>query len=84
LLPHCQDNADEPYHGSQRFGDLIRPVGKPLTPGDASTAASAAASFNAAALLPGVLLALACTCLGARYGLDLGGLWRSDVHATGA
>jgi len=34
----------------------------------------------AAALLSGVLLALAVHMLGARYGLDLGGLWRSDVH----
>src|SRR4051794_22793517 len=34
----------------------------------------------AAALLSGVLLALAVHMLGARYGLDLGGLWRSDSH----
>jgi hypothetical protein len=34
----------------------------------------------AAALLSGVLLALAVHMLGARYGLDLGGLWRSDTH----
>ena len=34
----------------------------------------------AAALLSGMLLALAVHMLGARYGLDLGGLWRSDVH----
>jgi hypothetical protein len=34
----------------------------------------------AAALLSGVLLALAVHMLGARYGLDLGGLWRSDIH----
>ena len=34
----------------------------------------------AAALISGVLLALAVHMLGARYGLDLGGLWRSDVH----
>jgi hypothetical protein len=34
----------------------------------------------AAALLSGVLLALAVHMLGAGYGLDLGGLWRSDVH----
>lgn len=32
----------------------------------------------AAALMSGVLLALAVHMLGARYGLDLGGLWRSD------
>src|SRR6516164_4142730 len=30
------------------------------------------------AVLSGVLLALAVHMLGARYGLDLGGLWRSD------
>jgi hypothetical protein len=30
------------------------------------------------AVIPGVLLALAVHMLGARYGLDLGGLWRSD------
>src|SRR5215472_5028345 len=30
------------------------------------------------ATLSGVLLALALHMLGARYGLDLGGLWRSD------
>lgn len=30
------------------------------------------------ALLSGVLLALAVHMLGARYGLDLGGLWRTD------
>src|SRR5215470_19478403 len=30
------------------------------------------------AMLSGVLLALAVHMLGARYGLDLGGLWRSD------
>jgi hypothetical protein len=30
------------------------------------------------AMLSGVLLALAVQMLGARYGLDLGGLWRSD------
>jgi hypothetical protein len=34
----------------------------------------------AAALMSGVLLALAVHMLGARYGLDLGGLWQSDVH----
>src|SRR4051812_20628156 len=34
----------------------------------------------AAALLSGMLLALAVHMLGARYGLDLGGLWRSDLH----
>jgi hypothetical protein len=34
----------------------------------------------AAALMSGVLLALAVHMLGARYGLDLGGLWRSDAH----
>jgi hypothetical protein len=32
----------------------------------------------AAAAISGVLLALAVHMLGARYGLDLGGLWRSD------
>src|SRR4051794_41575565 len=34
----------------------------------------------AAALLSGMLLALAVHMLGARYGLDLGGVWRSHVH----
>ena len=33
-----------------------------------------------AAVISGVLLALAVHMLGARYGLDLGGLWRSDTH----
>jgi hypothetical protein len=33
-----------------------------------------------AAMVSGVLLALAVHMLGARYGLDLGGLWRSDPH----
>jgi len=33
-----------------------------------------------AAMVSGVLLALAVHMLGARYGLDLGGLWRSDTH----
>ena len=33
----------------------------------------------AGALISGVLLALAVHMLGARYGLDLGGLWRSDT-----
>ena len=32
------------------------------------------------AMISGVLLALAVHMLGARYGLDLGGLWRSDRH----
>jgi hypothetical protein len=32
------------------------------------------------AMISGVLLALAVHMLGARYGLDLGGLWRSDTH----
>ncbi|MFL6792491.1 MAG: hypothetical protein ACJ8EE_15135 [Bradyrhizobium sp.] len=32
------------------------------------------------ALISGVLLALAVHMLGARYGLDLGGLWRSDTR----
>ena len=31
-------------------------------------------------MLSGVLLALAVHMLGARYGLDLGGLWRSDTR----
>ncbi len=31
------------------------------------------------AMVSGVLLALAVHMLGARYGLDLGGLWRSDT-----
>jgi hypothetical protein len=34
----------------------------------------------AAALISGVLLALAVHMLGARFGLDLGRLWRSDSH----
>jgi hypothetical protein len=34
----------------------------------------------AGALLAGVLLALAMHMLGARFGLDLGGLWRSDTN----
>jgi hypothetical protein len=34
----------------------------------------------ATALMSGVLLALAVHMLGARYGLDLGGLWRTDTH----
>jgi hypothetical protein len=33
----------------------------------------------AAAIVSGVLLALAVHMLGARYGLDLGGLWRKDT-----
>jgi hypothetical protein len=32
------------------------------------------------AMISGVLLALAVHMLGARFGLDLGGLWRSDIH----
>jgi hypothetical protein len=32
------------------------------------------------AMLSGVLLALAVHMLGARYGLDLGGLWRSETR----
>jgi hypothetical protein len=32
------------------------------------------------AMISGVLLALAVHMLGARYGLDLVGLWRSDTH----
>jgi hypothetical protein len=35
----------------------------------------------AGAMVSGVLLALAVHMLGARYGLDLGGLWRSDTHS---
>src|SRR6185436_12594325 len=34
----------------------------------------------AGAMISGVLLALAVHMLGARYGLDLGGLWQSDTH----
>jgi hypothetical protein len=34
----------------------------------------------AGAMVSGVLLALAVHMLGARYGLDLGGLWRSGTH----
>src|ERR1700750_1991665 len=34
----------------------------------------------AAALLSGLLLALAVHMLGARFGLDLGGLWRNDTR----
>ena len=34
----------------------------------------------AGAIVSGVLLALAVHMLGARYGLDLGGLWRSDIR----
>ena len=34
----------------------------------------------AGAMISGVLLALAVHMLGARYGLDLGGLWRTDTH----
>jgi hypothetical protein len=34
----------------------------------------------AGAMVSGVLLALAVHMLGARHGLDLGGLWRSDTH----
>src|SRR3979411_3210321 len=34
----------------------------------------------AGAMISGVLLALAVHMLGARYGLDLGGLWRSDTR----
>ena len=32
------------------------------------------------AMVSGVLLALAVHMLGSRYGLDLGGLWRSDTR----
>lgn len=35
--------------------------------------------IHAGAMISGVLLALAMHMLGARYGLDLGGLWRSDT-----
>ena len=34
------------------------------------------------AMICGVLLALAVHMLGARYGLDLGGLWRTDTHES--
>ena len=34
----------------------------------------------AGAMITGVLLALAVHMLGARYGLDLGGLWRNDTR----
>src|ERR1700704_6920550 len=34
----------------------------------------------AGAMVSGVLLALAVHMLGVRYGLDLGGLWRSDAR----
>ena len=34
----------------------------------------------AGAMISGMLLALAVHMLGARYGLDLGGLWRSDPN----
>ena len=34
----------------------------------------------AGAMISGVLLALAVHMLGARFGLDMGGLWRSDVR----
>src|SRR5476651_1376383 len=34
----------------------------------------------AGAMISGVLLALAVHMLGVRYGLDLGGLWRSDIR----
>jgi hypothetical protein len=34
----------------------------------------------AGAMVSGVLLALAVHMLGVRFGLDLGGLWRSDPH----
>jgi hypothetical protein len=37
--------------------------------------------IRAGAMISGVLLALAVHMLGARYGLDLGGLWRSDTHS---
>jgi hypothetical protein len=36
----------------------------------------------AGAMVTGVLLALAVHMLGARYGLDLGGLWRSATEGT--
>jgi hypothetical protein len=36
----------------------------------------------AAAAVSGVLLALAVHMLGARFGLDLGGLWRSDTRLS--
>jgi hypothetical protein len=36
----------------------------------------------AAAAISGVLLALAVHMLGARFGLDLGGLWRSDTRVS--
>ena len=34
----------------------------------------------AGAMISGVLLALAVHMLGARFGLDLGGLWRSEAR----
>lgn len=34
----------------------------------------------AGAMLSGILLALAVHMLGQRFGLDLGGLWRTDAH----
>jgi hypothetical protein len=36
--------------------------------------------IQAGAMILGVLLALAVHMLGARFGLNRGGLWRSDAH----
>lgn len=38
--------------------------------------------IRGAAIISGVLLALAVHMLGARYGLDLGGLWRTDTGSV--
>src|SRR5438128_11510190 len=58
---------------------LARPTGFILQRLMAETTYFPRRIILAAALLSGVLLALAVHMLGARYGLDLGGLWRSDT-----
>ena len=59
---------------------LRAPLGLPYKQNMAETTYFPRRLILAGAMISGVLLALAVHMLGARFGLDLGGLWRSDTR----
>jgi hypothetical protein len=76
-----------PSIGRIRHAGLRAPRALPYKQTMAETTYFPRRLILAAAMISGVLLALAVHMLGARYGLDLGGLWRSDTRSfmpTGA
>src|ERR1700754_2297318 len=69
-----------PFEQVEQSRRLARPSGFTLQRVMAETTYFPHRLILAGAMMSGVLLALAVHILGALFGLDLGGMWRSDIH----